>query len=163
MASTPGNDPLTVRRLRCPDDPSDQSALLDLRARVLRPGQPVERSRFAGDDDPRAVHLGAFRGERCIGVASLLPEGGPDALRLRGMAVEPEARGRGIGAALLTEIHRIAVERGRDLWCNARLAAVGFYEKAGWTVEGDVFELPDIGPHYVMRWKRPAPAKPSHR
>ncbi len=136
-------------------DPGDEAVLLDLRARVLRPGQPPERSRFIGDDDPNSVHLGAFVAGRCVGVASLLPEAG---LRLRGMAVEADARGTGIGTALLTRVHQIAEERGQDLWCNARKAAVGFYQKHGWTIEGDEFSIPDIGPHYVMRWRRPRPS-----
>jgi GNAT superfamily N-acetyltransferase len=141
---------VTIRVLRA-DDSGDEAVLLDLRARVLRPGQPPERSRFAGDDDPNSVHLGAFVAGRCVGVASLLPEAG---LRLRGMAVEADVRGTGVGAALLGRVHQIAEERGQDLWCNARKVAVGFYQKYGWTIEGSEFSIPEIGPHYVMRWRR---------
>ncbi len=125
------------------------AALYDLRARVLRPDRPPEDSRFPGDDAPATVHLGAFVDGKCVGVASLFAERG---IRLRGMAVEPDRRGQGVGAALLRHIQQGAAERGQDLWCNARASAVGFYEKLGWKTEGDVFDLPLIGPHYVMRW-----------
>ena len=39
---------------------------------------------------------------------------------------------------------------GSYLWCNARLIAVPFYERMGLTAVGDLFEMPEIGPHYVM-------------
>ena len=39
---------------------------------------------------------------------------------------------------------------GGLLWCNARLAAVGFYERAGMVTTGDVWEEPVIGPHIAM-------------
>jgi GNAT superfamily N-acetyltransferase len=128
---------------------NERACLYDLRARVLRPGRPREESRFAGDDDPATVHLGAFLDGRCVGIATLVQEHG---LRLRGMAVEPKLQGRGIGAALVRHVQQIAAQAGQDLWCNARTSAAGFYRKLGWVVEGDVFDIPAIGPHYVMRW-----------
>jgi len=141
----------SVRVLRHAD-PADFDLLLDLRARVLRPGQPKQRSHFPGDDAPGAVHLGAFVGERLVGIATVTEENG---LRLRGMAVEDDARCRGVGAALVHRVCAVAIERNAPLWCNARAAAVGFYEKLGWVVEGEQFDMPDIGPHFRMRW-RPA-------
>jgi hypothetical protein len=36
------------------------------------------------------------------------------------------------------------------VWCNARTPARGFYERAGFAVEGEEFELPEIGPHVLM-------------
>jgi len=67
------------------------------------------------------------------------------------MASLPEVRGQGYGAAALrygiAEIRRRA---GRLLWCNARSGAVGFYETLGFSIVGDEFEIPPIGPHYVM-------------
>lgn len=142
---------LVVRQLRTdgPNDAATMDAFFDLRARVLRPGQPKQRSHFSGDDAPGTIHFGAFLNEQLVGVATLLNEG--DGLRLRGMAVDETMRGRSIGAALLGAIHQAAAERHRPLWCNARAVAVGFYQRYGWIVEGDVFDLPDIGPHYVMR------------
>ena len=137
---------LTIRELK---DPEEMAALYDLRGRVLRPGRPPEDSRFPGDDAPTTVHWGAFVGGKCVGVASLFAERG---VRLRGMAVEPDLCGQGIGTALIRHIQRTAAEKGQSLWCSARVSAVGFYEKLGWETEGDVFNVPLIGPHYIMRW-----------
>lgn len=64
---------------------------------------------------------------------------------------EPNSR-IGVGGALLNYVHRMAKLHGWELWCNARESAVSFYAKYGWSVEGELFEIPKIGPHYVMRW-----------
>ena len=37
-----------------------------------------------------------------------------------------------------------------QLWCNARTPAVGFYQRMGWAVVSDVFEIPTAGPHVRM-------------
>ncbi len=71
--------------------------------------------------------------------------------RIRGMATRPEARRRGIASALLCFCEAHAREHGGlRLWCNARVPARGFYEHRGLTVIGDVFDIPGIGPHYLM-------------
>jgi GNAT superfamily N-acetyltransferase len=70
--------------------------------------------------------------------------------RLRGMASEPELRGRGFGAAALTAALDYARERGgKRVWCNARTGAIGFYERHGFTVIGDEYDVPEAGPHYL--------------
>jgi hypothetical protein len=44
-----------------------------------------------------------------------------------------------------------ALDRGATrIWCNARTPARAFYERGGFRVASDEFELPEIGPHYVM-------------
>lgn len=124
----------------------------DLRARVLRPGQAPEKSRYADDEHPDTIHLAAFSNKQCVGVATLLRENG---VRLRGMAVEPSLQNKGVGAAILRHAQQIAQAANEDLWCNARASAVGFYQKLGWVIEGNAFDIPTVGQHYVMRWRRP--------
>jgi GNAT superfamily N-acetyltransferase len=126
--------------------------LFDLRWRVLRPGRPFAATAMPGDDAEGTIHLGAFSTDstsRLLAIASLMENEG---LQLRGMASDPVVRGMGAGRLVLQEAHRTAAERGLPLWCNARVSAMGFYEKMGWEVEGLEFEVPDIGPHYVMRY-----------
>jgi ribosomal protein S18 acetylase RimI-like enzyme len=73
------------------------------------------------------------------------------------MATRPRARGRGAGRVLLDACIAHAREmRGALLWCNARVPARGFYERAGLEVLGEVFEIPRIGPHLLM-WMALAP------
>ena len=128
----------------------EMTALWALRGRVLRPGKPPETWGFPEDSDATTLHLGAFTPEEAlVGVLTLIENQG---LQLRGMAVAPEAQGRGVGAALLESAHAAAAERGfSSLWCNARAVAAGFYARSGWNVEGDAFDVPGIGPHYIMR------------
>ncbi len=137
-----------------------------LRQRVLRPHQRAAELVFPGDLEAEALHLAARLGEggRIVGVASWLPEG-PDLpelaaarrpVRLRGMATAPELRGTGIGAALLEEGATRLAATGVDLvWCQARVAARGFYERHGFAAHGEPFELPEIGPHVVMSHRVP--------
>lgn len=129
-----------------------------LRQLVLRPGQPTESSFYPGDDHPLTVHLGAFLQDQLVGIASLYAERrdtgkaqGPG-WRLRGMASAPEVRGRGVGRALLqASVEHVARRGGGELWCNARMPAVPFYAASGFEVVSEQFDIPDIGPHVVMR------------
>ena len=129
---------------------TDRAGLVDLRWHVLRPGWPRQAAHFPHDDAPGTIHLVAVTQEgRVIGGATLLPQ---DGLQLRGMAVDPAWQGKGVGAAVLDAAHELARQRGTTLWCNARLSAEGFYARCGWKAEGPIFEVPQIGPHVVMRW-----------
>jgi ribosomal protein S18 acetylase RimI-like enzyme len=63
----------------------------------------------------------------------------------------PERRRQGIGKALLDAcVAWSEAHGGRTMWCNARVTAASFYEACGFAREGDAFDLPGIGPHYVM-------------
>jgi GNAT superfamily N-acetyltransferase len=134
---------------------------LPLRQKVLRPHQTLEQLQQAGDDDPETAFFAAYDSEhRVVGTASVRRESAPwgePGWRLRGMATEPELRGRGIGAAVLARaIDYVARLGGGLLWCNARVPAQRFYERAGFQTRGDPWIDPDIGPHIVMhRWVEP--------
>ena len=124
-----------------------------LRHRVLRPGQAFEETVYPGDD--AGVHLGAFSEDHLVGIASLYREdragGRAGGWRLRGMATDAGVRGSGFGAALLAGcLEYVAGAGGSELWCNARMVAVGFYRRAGFEVVSEEFDVPGIGPHVVM-------------
>jgi hypothetical protein len=51
----------------------------------------------------------------------------------------------------------VALAGGGLLWCTARLAATGFYERAGMVTTGAQWEEPVIGRHVAM-FKVVAPA-----
>jgi GNAT superfamily N-acetyltransferase len=132
---------------------STPERILGLRHAELRPGRPRREAELQGDMDPAARHYAAFEeggaGEP-IGCVSCMPSEweGERAYQLRGMAVRSDRTGRGIGGALLRFVERDMAATGvRLLWCNARLHAVGFYEKHGWEAVSEVFEIPGVGPH----------------
>ena len=126
-----------------------------LRRAVLRPdgGDVV----WAGDEDPSTFHLAARTPDgRVVGVVRFSatacpwrPAGHP--WQLRGMATDGTVRGSGAGRALVVAGLDAVAARGGDLmWCDARVAAVGFYERMGFTVVTDPYDKPGIGPHRGM-------------
>jgi len=127
--------------------------IVDLRHRVLRAGLPRQSAIFPGDDDGQTVHLGALESGKIVGCATVLESRFEDrpALQIRGVAVDPGHRGRGIGRMLLVTIERLALEREvKLLWANCRTPAVEFYAKAGWSKVSDEFVIPTAGPHFKM-------------
>ena len=84
----------------------------------------------------------ALRDGKIVGTVSAVPRG--DALYIRGMAVDPQARGGGAGRALLNRAERFAVQGGfKSLFLSTTpflLGAIRLYEGCG-------FCRNDDGPH----------------
>jgi GNAT superfamily N-acetyltransferase len=126
-----------------------------LRQALLRPHQRLDELVYRGDDDPLALHAGAFHQERLVGVATVSPNPCPRASfaspwQLEGMATVPEVRGLGYGRALIKRcLAHIAAHGGATLWCNGRTSAGGFYTNLGFQTVGDEF-VTATGPHYVF-------------
>jgi GNAT superfamily N-acetyltransferase len=120
---------------------------LELRSRVLRDGRP--HLGFPDDNDHRTVHLGARVHGELVGVATFAARE-TGIWQLRGMAVDGRTQGQGVGRALL----EVAVDRLRALgaervWANGRDTALGFYERSGWKIVGDGYEMGPGGlPHH---------------
>lgn len=129
--------------------------IIAVRHAELRPGFPLEAAIFEGDDAPTTFHFGAFMqaaGSENIGCASFMLNTwqGEPAYQLRGMATLASLVHHGIGRAVLEVAERtLLVDTPvRLLWANARVAAIAFYRKHGWTLASDVFDIPTVGPHY---------------
>lgn len=135
-----------------------------IRSEVLKPGLPESAVHLPGDEEPTTIHLGAFEGEALVGIATLFPdpcpaEGGPNDWRLRGMATLERVRNGGIGGELLEAgVEWVRREGATTLWCNGRIRARAFYERHGFTVTGDEFDLPHSGPHFVFIRRLASPA-----
>lgn len=131
-----------------------------LRQSVLRPGRPEAEVIFAGDDLEATTHWGAFdeKGE-VVAIASLYRAPKPGtrepAWQLRGMASDTKARGLGYGAAVLAACLEYirTYEPDALVWCNAREGAAEFYRRYGFSIDGEVFDIPTVGPHFVMSRK----------
>lgn len=123
---------------------------------VLRPGKPIETCHFEGDDLPTTAHYGLYVENLLIAVISafkvqnkLFSE--ENQYQIRGMAVLEEFQKKGFGEELLKHCeNEISVAKGELIWFNARETAVGFYKKSGYEILGDQFEIPDVGPHYIL-------------
>jgi ribosomal protein S18 acetylase RimI-like enzyme len=127
-----------------------------LRQAILRPHETLVE--LASHEPPDAFAVGAFDGDELVGVGFVGREGPPGSWRVRAMATAPEARGRGVGSTVLAALVEHAQANGATrIWCHARTPARSLYERAGFTVASDEFELPRIGPHLVMERNIPAP------
>lgn len=127
-----------------------------LREKILRPGSPLDKLVYTGDDYPESYHVGAVLEDKIVGIASVYrksqeDENRKDSWQLRGMAVENDLRGKNVGKLLLSNcIEYIKSHGDSHLWCNARVKAAGFYQSMGFRITSEEFEIPDIGPHYIM-------------
>lgn len=138
--------------------PDDRDAAYAVRRDVFVTEQGVPADLERDDLDPTADHFVAYAGPLAVGAGRLVvePAGfagstvdlGPVG-HLGRLAVRPEARGTGLGVALVRAIEAQAVRRGlRVVALSAQTQAIGFYERLGYTAHGDVFD--DAGlPH---RW-----------
>jgi ElaA protein len=128
--------------------PAEVDAALELRYRVFCGEQGVGLEADQDGLDPEALHLVAVDGEQLVGTCRLLF--GDGVARLGRMAVEPDARGRGIGAAVLEEAERES--RAAGVACmrlHAQIAARSLYERGGFEQVGAVFMEEGI-PHLTM-------------
>lgn len=123
---------------------------------MLRPDSPIERCKFARDEEDQTFHLGAFMDNKLVSVASFYFEKHPDLeepfqFRLRGMATLPDYQHKGLSTELLKMAFPIIKQNFCHLvWCNARVTAVEFYQKVGFEKVGEEFDIPGIGPHLLM-------------
>ncbi len=124
------------------DDAGEISALIVATLRASNAGDyPSEViDRVAAGFDAEAVRgmigrrrvLVARDGRRIVGTAAL--EGGA----VRSVFVLPAAQGRGVGAALMAKILRLAERDGcASLRLNSSLTAVGFYARLGFVATGE--------------------------
>jgi len=111
---------------------------------VREQGVPIEMEWDEWDE--RCVHaLAIDRAGQAIGTGRLLPDG-----RIGRMAVLRAWRGRGVGAAILEALMQQARERRMaEITLHAQTYATGFYERHGFSTEGEIFMEAGI-PHVTM-------------
>lgn len=129
---------------------------LPLRSVVLRNGLALAQCIFPTDEIEDSFHLGAFTKDELVSIASFFPNNlnneQPSGYQLRGMATNPSFAGKGYGASVVAfAISSLKSAKVNYIWCNARVIAVPFYQKLGFEIISDVFEVPEIGPHYKMK------------
>ena len=125
----------------------DLDACLGLRRTVFIEEQGVSEADEIDDLDAEALHLLAKQADRPVGTARVVFADG--IAKIGRVCVLPEARGTGLGAALI----RAALEASRGKAQQARLGAqthaLGFYERLGFTAFGPVYDDAGI-PHRDM-------------
>ncbi|WP_432041279.1 GNAT family N-acetyltransferase [Streptomyces cadmiisoli] len=146
--------------VRVAEEPADREACFAVRKEVFVAEQGVPQDVEYDAYDATALHVLALRedglplgtGRLLYGPGAAAKTGGDPAVGSLGrLAVTKEARGLGVGVALVRAIEDAACARGLaavDL--HAQTHALGFYERLGYEAYGP--EFPDAGiPHRSMR------------
>jgi predicted GNAT family N-acyltransferase len=124
-----------------------------LRLAVLRFDTVSKVVTFPEDDLPGTVHLGLHDGDDVVAISSWVPRPYDDqpAVQLRGMATATHMQGKGAGGLLIEAGCERAALSVSFVWARARDAALPFYERHGFVVEGDGF-IDDLTqkPHHVI-------------
>lgn len=126
------------------------SQVFALRDEVLR--KPLGLSLKDEDlsDDAKDIILIAEEDTIVVGCVMLHPISN-EIIKLRQMAVYNEHQGKGIGKQLVTIAEEVARNNGyTTIVLHARVHAVGFYEKMGYTITSTVFTEVGI-PHQIMK------------
>lgn len=111
------------------------------------------------DDMEGTFHVGAFKKKELVSIGTFLIQRNEifkeeKQYRLRAMATSPIVRGENFGKKVIEfAIQELRNRKVDLLWCDAREIALGFYEKMGFTVVGDFYDVPQIGPHKLMYYK----------
>lgn len=108
--------------------------------------EEIERDEY----DLSAFHVIALAGDRPVGTGRLV-EMARASGKIGRMAVAAEARKKGVGASIMSALTSKAEALGcTELFLDAQVSAIGFYERLGYVAEGDVFIEAGI-PHRRMR------------
>ncbi len=101
-------------------------------------------------DEKQSLHLACWRDDRLAATVVLRPLS-DTLIRMRQLVVATELQGMGIGGILVHYAESVAKRHAyREIVLHARETAVRFYEKLGYTRQGDRFTEVTI-PHYEMR------------
>jgi len=125
---------------------AEMQQALDVRRRVFIEEQRVPESLEIDEHDGNpesvttAMHVLALMGEAPVATGRVLLAHDDGRAHIGRVAVLAQHRRAGYGRAVMQALHELAFERGiRDITLAAQLHAIGFYERLGYTVYGDVF------------------------
>lgn len=126
------------------------------RAHLLEPGEDGSIYDVKADSKcPAFAPLGSSTQEFVddAGVALVAPL--RPAVQIRGMATLDRARGKGYASEVLKACETESANKwnAKTGWLQARIAAIPFYLKNGWTCIGPEYHVPNVGPHRSM-WKK---------
>ena len=125
-------------------------ASVSLRREVLRKPLGLDFTDEELEKERSDYHLVCQENGEVVGCLVLAPRSG-DEVRMRQVAVAPEARGRGVGRALTEFAEDFARRHGfTRMTLHARTTAVPFYEKLGYERVGEEFVEVTI-PHWSMQ------------
>jgi predicted GNAT family N-acyltransferase len=135
---------MTLEIVRWADD---RPRIEIVRRAVFIEEQAIPEAEEWDDSDPLCWHLLALAPNRdVVGTGRLDPAG-----KIGRIAVLPQYRGTGVGAAIVSHLVELAARQGlTQVYLNAQTSALNFYERLGFRAEGPEFDEVGI-PHRRMR------------
>jgi predicted GNAT family N-acyltransferase len=137
--------------VRFASTPQDREAAFELRRAVFEVEQNVPRPLDRDAHDFNAAHVVVYDGSgRCVGTGRVVRVDARSC-QIGRMATAATERKRGVGAAVLEALERMALLRGTtEVSVHAQLPAEAFYRNRGYVTEGGVFQEQGV-PHVLMR------------
>jgi len=127
---------------------AEMEEVFRIRDEVFVHEQRLTRDARHDPDDRTSIHYLAWRDGRPLGTGRLTLHGRE--AQVAWVAVRPEARGSGLGNAVMEAIiDRADLERAAYIVLNAQDHAITFYERLGFEIVGPEFTMGGIG-HRVM-------------
>ena len=124
----------------------DKELLSNIRYQVFVDEQKVPIELEIDNDDPLAAHVLCLVDGQPVGTGRILLDG-----HIGRLAVLKAHRKQDYGNKILDHLELIAQENElTEVFLNAQVTAIPFYEKRGYTVISDVFDDAGI-PHQTMR------------
>lgn len=127
----------------------DLKKAFHIREKVFVEEQNVDRREEYDDFEETSIHFLASENNTPLGTARWRVKG--DKVKLERFAVLKEARGKGVGAALVKAVVDDVKQSGKQhqMYMHAQVHAVPFYEKLGFQKHGEMFLECEIE-HFVM-------------
>ena len=132
------------------DDDKAIHAYISIYTKIIAVGRIALIAGDGSVQDPVGSSCPAFEPLSIPTASGLRP-----AVQVRQMGTLPEFQGKGFAEKVLTALEETAKKNwnARTGWLQARIAAIPFYEKCGWTAYGNEYDVNKVGPHRSM-WKK---------
>ena len=119
----------------------DLGMVWKIRQEVMYPKEEIGYVQLP--EDRLGRHRGLYSDGRLVSIVSLFDQG--DRVWFRKFATLVEEQGKGYGSGLLACVMQEACMQGKQrIWCNARVTAIGFYQRVGMYTTGESWWKNDI-------------------
>ena len=130
-------------------DSKEYLDMVELRNQLLR--KPLGLSLLKDDllNEKNNIFIGYFDDGKLEGCCMLVPLEN-HSIQLRQMAVIAGLQGKGIGRTIMQFAENLSRDKGfKKIMMYARESAIGFYQKQGYEIKGEMFTEVSI-PHFKM-------------
>jgi len=134
-----------------PETSEEFRKYFDLRYEILRKpwNQPFSSTKDEWED--QSIHVLILDDNNDAIACGRLQINSKTEGQIRSMAVQTELQGKGLGKKIIEYIEKRALElKLKNIFLDARINAVKFYESCGYKVIGDSYLLFGIIPHFKM-------------